>query len=213
MNPHWALASSLQTTYYLAGGVGKARQGLSPNHITDPPYLVTAYLKTVQTPANKCMLMDTFFSLNTIEHPSSPTPTINVMYRDAHVVSVTIPPIVYSYFQMCAPQFTWGFPTYQGSPPAPTNIDANTWAVAPQNTLNGGNLNGGGAMLSPLQTSEVGTLGYAVGLSNYIDLFETLGQQGNPKVQPNGSPTSAADPYYMITGLRMGNGTPPLPSN
>jgi len=55
-------------------------------------------------------------------------------------------------------------------------------------------------------------LNYAVGLTNYIDLVETLGNGGNIRVGPNGQTiTDATDPYYMKTWLRMG--IPPYPAN
>jgi hypothetical protein len=153
--------------------------------------------------------MDSLYSMNTIEHPTSPTPTFNVMFRDAHVVSVALPPVVYGYLQTIAPQFTFGFPNYPGTiNPFPPPLTTGPWP-------------GGNPILSTLQSGFVQSavpdgktiLNYAVGLTNYIDLIETIGTGGNPLTMPDGSATPASDPYDMMTELRFGLGTPPLYAN
>lgn len=204
MNPHWAYANSAQTGFYTKvfnTVIVKSLQGLKANPtIAQPaPILVTAYQKTIDTPANKCMLMDAVYSFTTIQHPTSPTPTFNVMYRDAHVASVQLPPAVYGYLQTIGPQFTWAIPQYQGSySPYPAPFTSGTWP-------------GGNPMVTAVQAGAVGTMNYAIGLTNYVDLLETMGVQGNPLVKPDGTPTPANDPYFMITELRFG--TLPLPTN
>jgi prepilin-type N-terminal cleavage/methylation domain-containing protein len=226
MNPHWGYAGSNQAFENRVGAglvVLQSRPDFggpaTAGHpgIATPPYLVTAYLKSTQTPPNKCILMDALYSQTTVEHLTSPTPTFNVMYRDAHVASVQIPALVYADFQVIAPQFSWALPNLSGTdplsapvtgppppPPWPSVLggSSETWAsgVPMLTTLQagacGGSINGNPSA-GPL------ILNYGVGLSNYVDLIETLGNGGNAQTSPSGGPAPANDPYYMMTGLRM----------
>jgi len=184
-------------------------------------------MKSTQTPPNKCILMDALYSQTTLEHLTSPTPTFNVMYRDAHVASVQIPPVVYGYFQAIAPQFSWALPDLSGFDPGnvpngntPLPAAVGVMGAAATGTPQSQNWASGVPVLTTLQAGAAGgapqpnpnlqnfSLRFAVGLTNYVDLVETLGTGGNAATAPDGTAAPAGDPYYMMTSMRM---LPPWP--
>jgi hypothetical protein len=166
--------------------------------------LINYYMKVTNTPGNRAILMDALYSPTTIQHVTNPTPTFNVMFRDSSVHSSPLPTQVVGLMNTVAPLFAWGVPTetaltYSWPP-----------VVAPMQGMWG---SGGPAILTPTQAAASANfptvdgqtnLGYAVGLSNYVDLLDTLGSNGNAATGPQNQTMPSYDTFDMMSGLRMG---------
>jgi hypothetical protein len=182
-NPHWAYANASESTANISAGFNAASQPLVP-----------AYMTLASLPQTKCLALDMFYDFPEMAHTDgATTATVNVLYGDAHVVSVILP----SQLMLGTVNGVAGAHNYLGIVLSPVGF---TWPSATgQVTPTGANsqINLPGYPYN--WTAPAG--GWQSGISTYIDVAETLGNQGDATSGPLGAAGfgkyPATDPYGM----------------
>jgi prepilin-type N-terminal cleavage/methylation domain-containing protein/prepilin-type processing-associated H-X9-DG protein len=189
---------------------GSADQKVVPN--TGVPILYNPYTTLSLLPANKCLLIDLVNSYSNMAHTlGSKDARVNLAFGDGHVTTVDVPQQVIGYLLQI-------------------NGNANLATIAASETNTSGLANGGtpvqvgawttqfgfqwgiaAAKTSGTNSSQAalqapggnGTQGLPIQpyLQGYVDLFETLANQGNPQsLNGSGNAPPPNDLYWLYNG-------------
>jgi prepilin-type N-terminal cleavage/methylation domain-containing protein len=158
-NPHWRYASPSEFA-------GNSANGFTGNDRYKTA-VVAAYETMAILPANKCIAMDMCYDFQDMSHTNgSTTASTNIAFGDAHVQTVVLPAIVVTEIQNCPPG---------GTPPAEAGQNDWGWGwPMPSSTI------------SPAMVTQTGypynctcSNGWQYGLSNYVDVIETMANSGD----------------------------------